>query len=203
MIHHEGVDRSKRQAAARPKVAEQGPRARPRRPRRPARGRRRRRRAPHAAPRRCDRGQPRAPRPPGHRARPASDDGMHVDHRHVGDPVDDALARLADPLVQELDQRRPGPHPDLRQRPDAAGCSTTPRAPAADAGATWRPVATGRSRPAIARAARSARGRRPRPRSESERLSSAGASSIGRTSVARRVIDSSSCGEGNPAMRWR
>ena len=29
-------------------------------------------------------------------------DGVSVDHRHVGDPVDDALARLADPLVEEL-----------------------------------------------------------------------------------------------------
>jgi predicted RNA-binding Zn ribbon-like protein len=32
---------------------------------------------------------------------PASD-GVNVDHRHVGDPIDDALARLADPLVTEL-----------------------------------------------------------------------------------------------------
>jgi predicted RNA-binding Zn ribbon-like protein len=32
-----------------------------------------------------------------------SDDGcVAVDHRHVGDPIDDALARLADPLVTEL-----------------------------------------------------------------------------------------------------
>ena len=29
-------------------------------------------------------------------------DGVSVDHRHVGDPIDDALARLADPLVGEL-----------------------------------------------------------------------------------------------------
>ena len=29
-------------------------------------------------------------------------EGCYVDHRHVGDPVDDALARLADPLVSEL-----------------------------------------------------------------------------------------------------
>ena len=29
-------------------------------------------------------------------------DGVSVDHRHVGDPIDDALARLADPLVTEL-----------------------------------------------------------------------------------------------------
>jgi predicted RNA-binding Zn ribbon-like protein len=35
-------------------------------------------------------------------------DGCDVDHRHVGDPIDDALARLADPLVAELT----GGHPD-------------------------------------------------------------------------------------------
>lgn len=29
-------------------------------------------------------------------------DGVSVDHRHVGDPIDDALARLAEPLVTEL-----------------------------------------------------------------------------------------------------
>jgi predicted RNA-binding Zn ribbon-like protein len=34
-------------------------------------------------------------------------DGCYVDHRHVGDPVDDALARLADPLVSELTAGHP------------------------------------------------------------------------------------------------
>ena len=34
-------------------------------------------------------------------------DGVHVDHRHVGDPIDDALARLADPLVTELTSGHP------------------------------------------------------------------------------------------------
>jgi predicted RNA-binding Zn ribbon-like protein len=34
-------------------------------------------------------------------------DGVHVDHRHVGDPVDDALARLANPLVLELTAGHP------------------------------------------------------------------------------------------------
>lgn len=29
-------------------------------------------------------------------------DGCSVDHQHVGDPIDDALARLAEPLVSEL-----------------------------------------------------------------------------------------------------
>ena len=33
-------------------------------------------------------------------------DGLRLDHRHVGDPVDDALANLATPIVQEL--RRAG-----------------------------------------------------------------------------------------------
>ena len=31
-----------------------------------------------------------------------SDDGLSVGHSHVGDPVDDALARLATPLVDEI-----------------------------------------------------------------------------------------------------
>jgi predicted RNA-binding Zn ribbon-like protein len=34
-------------------------------------------------------------------------DGCYVDHRHVGDPIDDALARLADPLVAELTAGQP------------------------------------------------------------------------------------------------
>jgi predicted RNA-binding Zn ribbon-like protein len=34
-------------------------------------------------------------------------DGVSVDHRHVGDPIDDALARLADPLVVELTAGHP------------------------------------------------------------------------------------------------
>ena len=38
----------------------------------------------------------------------AAPDGCSVDHRHVGDPVDDALARLAEPLVGELT----GGHPE-------------------------------------------------------------------------------------------
>jgi predicted RNA-binding Zn ribbon-like protein len=36
-----------------------------------------------------------------------STDGISVDHRHVGDPIDDALARLADPLVRELTSGHP------------------------------------------------------------------------------------------------
>src|SRR5258705_7239247 len=34
-------------------------------------------------------------------------DGCLVDHRHVGDPIDDALARLTDPLVTELTDGHP------------------------------------------------------------------------------------------------
>ena len=37
----------------------------------------------------------------------AASDGAGVDHRHVGDPIDDALARLADPLVRELTSGHP------------------------------------------------------------------------------------------------
>lgn len=35
-----------------------------------------------------------------------SDDGVHVGHRHVGDPIDDALARLAEPIVREISAGR-------------------------------------------------------------------------------------------------
>jgi hypothetical protein len=38
----------------------------------------------------------------------AAPDGVHVDHRHVGDPVDDALARLSEAMVTELT----GGHPE-------------------------------------------------------------------------------------------
>lgn len=38
---------------------------------------------------------------------PAADGCVSVDHRHVGDPIDDALARLADPLVTELTSGNP------------------------------------------------------------------------------------------------
>jgi len=37
----------------------------------------------------------------------AGPDGWSVDHRHVGDPIDDALARLADPMVSELADGHP------------------------------------------------------------------------------------------------
>jgi predicted RNA-binding Zn ribbon-like protein len=44
---------------------------------------------------------------------------VHVDHRHVGDPVDDALARLADPLVLELTAG----HPERIKICDSDTCS--------------------------------------------------------------------------------
>jgi predicted RNA-binding Zn ribbon-like protein len=37
----------------------------------------------------------------------ATSDGVRVGHRHVGDPIDDALARLADPIVHEISGGRP------------------------------------------------------------------------------------------------
>jgi predicted RNA-binding Zn ribbon-like protein len=36
-----------------------------------------------------------------------AEDGVHVGHRHVGDPIDDALARLAEPIVREISSGRP------------------------------------------------------------------------------------------------
>lgn len=37
----------------------------------------------------------------------AGPDGWSVGHRHVGDPIDDALARIADPMVRELADGHP------------------------------------------------------------------------------------------------
>jgi predicted RNA-binding Zn ribbon-like protein len=37
----------------------------------------------------------------------ATADGVRVGHRHVGDPIDDALARLADPIVAEISGGKP------------------------------------------------------------------------------------------------
>jgi predicted RNA-binding Zn ribbon-like protein len=38
---------------------------------------------------------------------PSTDGCVAVDHRHVGDPIDDALARLCDPFVTELTSGNP------------------------------------------------------------------------------------------------
>jgi predicted RNA-binding Zn ribbon-like protein len=37
----------------------------------------------------------------------AGGDGIGIGHRHVGDPIDDALARVTEPLVQELASGNP------------------------------------------------------------------------------------------------
>jgi predicted RNA-binding Zn ribbon-like protein len=37
----------------------------------------------------------------------AGSDGIGIGHRHVGDPIDDALARVTEPLVQELASGNP------------------------------------------------------------------------------------------------
>lgn len=37
----------------------------------------------------------------------AGPDGWSLSHRHVGDPIDDALARIADPMVRELSDGQP------------------------------------------------------------------------------------------------
>jgi predicted RNA-binding Zn ribbon-like protein len=37
----------------------------------------------------------------------AGPDGIGIGHRHVGDPIDDALARVTEPLVQELANGHP------------------------------------------------------------------------------------------------
>ena len=36
-----------------------------------------------------------------------AEDGVQVGHKHVGDPIDDALARLAEPIVREISAGRP------------------------------------------------------------------------------------------------
>ncbi len=36
-----------------------------------------------------------------------SPDGLRLDHRHVGDPIDDALASLVEPIVREIAAGRP------------------------------------------------------------------------------------------------
>ena len=121
-------------------------------------------------------------------------DGCHVDHRHVGDPIDDALARLADPLVTELTAGHPerirvcasdtcqwifydASRTGRRRWCDMATCGN--RAKAARHRARAKAEAEG-----VATTCRRALSRRPSARQPR--------SSSGRTSVARRVIDSSS-----------
>jgi predicted RNA-binding Zn ribbon-like protein len=47
-----------------------------------------------------------------------TDEGVRVGHRHVGDPVDDALARLAEPIVHEIS----GGHPERLRICDNETC---------------------------------------------------------------------------------
>ena len=127
----------------------------------------------------------------------ASPDGCSVDHRHVGDPVDDALARLAEPLVTELRAAIRSGSGSAPATP-ASGSSTTAHGPAAAAGATWPPAATVRRRRATGR------GRRKRPlpsapgwtrcRGSTSSTDGQSRSSSVLTSVAKRVIVSSSYG---------
>ena len=51
----------------------------------------------------------------------AAPNGCSVDHRHVGDPIDDALARIADPMVRELADGHPDRIRVVRQRPLPVG----------------------------------------------------------------------------------
>ena len=120
-------------------------------------------------------------------------DGVSVGHSHVGDPLDDALARLADPLVKDSSPAAPSASasaPTTR----ANGSSSTSPVAASAAGATWRAAATGPRRPATGRGRR-----RPLP-CPGGRYVAGTRSNSGRTSVVSRVIDSSSCGDGKPAM---
>ena len=91
--------------------------------------------------------------------------GSSLDHRHVGDPIDDALANLA----SRSSARSPAGGPSGSGRAPttpAAGSSTTTRGRAVDAGATWRAAATGRRPPGTGpRAKGRTRRRRPTERS--------------------------------------
>ena len=151
LIHHEGADAV---ARARPPPIRA---ARPARPRaRPRPSGRRCARSPTRSPStRAPRG--RARRPSTGRSTPArssssspAPDGVSVDHRHVGDPIDDALARLAEPLVTRADRAATRSGSGSAPTTPASGSSTTARARPDAAGATWRPVATGPRRRATA-----------------------------------------------------
>ena len=135
-------------------------------------------------------------------------DGLRVGHRHEGDPLHDALARIAQPLVDELAGGRPerlricandecrwvfyDASPTARRRwCSMASCGN--RAKAARHRARLR---EGRAGSPTERQGHTDRGQRSRGGSQPP-------SRRPRTSVARRVIDSSSYGDGKPAMRCR
>ena len=61
------------------------------------------------------RGRPGPARPRGGPARPRVRQ-LQLDHRHVGDPIDDALANLSEPIVREIAGGRPGAATGMRRR---------------------------------------------------------------------------------------
>ena len=88
--------------------------------------------------------------------------------------------------------------PRLRQRHVPLDLLRRVAVAASAAGATWRAAATGPRRPATGRGRR-----RPLAGEPGGRYVAGTRSNSGRTSVVSRVIDSSSCGDGKPAMRCR
>ena len=105
----------------------------------------------------------------------AADDGVLLGHSHVGDAIDDVLARIAEPIVREIGSGHDGGSGSAPTTP-VAGSSTTSPAPGSAAGATWRRAATGRRPAAIGR------GRRRSPGSASPGRSASMRPRTGRTS---------------------
>ncbi len=119
-------------------------------------------------------------------------DGVSVGHSHVGDPLDDALARLADPLVSEIQNGRTD-----RIRICANDTCRWVFFDESRAGRRiWCDMAScgNRAKAARHRARAKASAAAPLP---AVVVTEPIRSSIGRTSVASRVIDSSSCGDGS------
>ena len=85
-----------------------------------------------------------------------------MNHKHEGDPVEGALARLVESIAREVSQGHPERIRVCANEDVPAGCSTTPRAPAAASGVTCRPAATGRRWPGTARRPGAPRWRRSR-----------------------------------------
>src|SRR5436305_3380626 len=69
-------------------------------------------------------------------------DGVSLDHRHQGDPVDGAIARLSESIARELIQGDTG-RLRICENPNAGGCSRTPRAPGSVNGAACAAAGTG------------------------------------------------------------
>ena len=202
VIHQEGARRGARRSRGR-RVAAPRPRARPYRPRGPARGRRLGRRAPRGQTDALTDGQPGAPRAPGHRARAVArrrqrrpSSRRRPGRRRAGAPGRAARSRA--------DRRSPRPHPDLRQRHLPLGLlrHVAHGPPALVRHGDLRQPGQGGA-PSGAASGEERAEPRTRPSSARRSPSADRRSRIGRTSVAKRVIDSSSCGDGKPAMRWR